>query len=363
MTPFGAYDMAGNVREWCWNEAPEGRILRGGAWNDAVYLFKFLAQASPFERSPRNGFRCALYPAPETIPKTAFEMIEVSEVPDFYKVEPVSDPVFEVIKEQCSYDKTDLNARIEWRDESSTDWVQEKITFDAAYDNERVTAYLFLPRDTPSPYQTVIHFPGMGPFDLIRSSKDLDQYGEFDFNLSFIVKRGRAVLFPVYKGTFERGPTDWWGPPRQLVELGFKMIKDLKRSIDYLETRPDIDSGRLAFNGLSMGGALGAIFLAMEDRLKASILVVGGIFPDGDTSGQINSLPRVRIPTLMLNGRYDLTFPYETSVKPMFDLLRTPKEHKDLKLYETGHFVPRNELIKETLNWLDRYLGPVKRID
>jgi len=56
-----------------------------------------------------------------------------------------------------------------------------------------------------------------------------------------------------------------------------------------------------------------------------------------------------------------MTFPYETMVKPMFDFLGTPKEDKVLKLYDTDHFIPRNEFIKETLAWLDRYLGPVKR--
>jgi len=53
-------------------------------------------------------------------------------------------------------------------------------------------------------------------------------------------------------------------------------------------------------------------------------------------------------------------FPYETSVKPMFDLLGTPDEHKVMKVYETDHIPPRNEYIKEILAWLDRYLGPVK---
>jgi hypothetical protein len=62
----------------------------------------------------------------------------------------------------------------------------------------------------------------------------------------------------------------------------------------------------------------------------------------------------------MINGRYDTNFLYETSIKPMFDLLGTPDEHKDLKLYETDHIPPRNEFIKEILAWLDRYLGPVK---
>jgi len=44
----------------------------------------------------------------------------------------------------------------------------------------------------------------------------------------------------------------------------------------------------------------------------------------------------------------------------MFDLLGTRAQDKRLKLYETDHDPPRNEIIKETLAWLDRYLGPIK---
>ena len=47
------------------------------------------------------------------------------------------------------------------------------------------------------------------------------------------------------------------------------------------------------------------------------------------------------------------------SAKPMVDVLGTPAEHKFQKVYDTDHFVPRNELIKESLAFLDRYLGPV----
>jgi hypothetical protein len=68
----------------------------------------------------------------------------------------------------------------------------------------------------------------------------------------------------------------------------------------------------------------------------------------------------VKIPTLMLNGRYDMTFVYETDVKPMYDLMGTPKDQKELKLYDTDHFIPKNEFIKESLRWLDKYFGPVK---
>ena len=61
----------------------------------------------------------------------------------------------------------------------------------------------------------------------------------------------------------------------------------------------------------------------------------------------------------MLNGRYDLAVPLETSAKPLFHHLGTPAEHKRFQIYETDHFIDRKELIKETLAWLDTYLGPV----
>jgi dipeptidyl aminopeptidase/acylaminoacyl peptidase len=138
--------------------------------------------------------------------------------------------------------------------------------------------------------------------------------------------------------------------------------KDLGRSIDYLETRPEIDSEKLAFYGASWGGEMGAILPALERRVKVSVLAVGGfnlqaVQPEAD---ELNFAKRVTIPVLMLNGKYDFYFPVETSQKPMFRSLGTAPEHKRHIVYDTGHSIPRNELIKETLAWLDRYLGPVE---
>ena len=53
-------------------------------------------------------------------------------------------------------------------------------------------------------------------------------------------------------------------------------------------------------------------------------------------------------------------FPPGSSQEPMFRLVGTAREHKRRTIYETGHDIPRNEMIKESLDWLDRYLGPVK---
>jgi hypothetical protein len=44
----------------------------------------------------------------------------------------------------------------------------------------------------------------------------------------------------------------------------------------------------------------------------------------------------------------------------MFERLGTPSEHKRQVIMEAGHAnLPRGQVIREGLAWLDRYLGPV----
>ncbi|HMF77275.1 MAG TPA: hypothetical protein VK604_16570, partial [Bryobacteraceae bacterium] len=68
---------------------------------------------------------------------------------------------------------------------------------------------------------------------------------------------------------------------------------------------------------------------------------------------------RVRVPVLMLNGRYDFAAPYATLQKPLFQLLGTPERDKRHILFDTGHLITLQDLKREVPNWLDRYLGPV----
>jgi hypothetical protein len=63
----------------------------------------------------------------------------------------------------------------------------------------------------------------------------------------------------------------------------------------------------------------------------------------------------------MINGRHDVKLPLETSQKPLFRLLGTPEGDKRHAVIEGGHVTPMNDVIKHTLDWLDRYLGPVQR--
>ena len=82
--------------------------------------------------------------------------------------------------------------------------------------------------------------------------------------------------------------------------------------------------------------------------------------PEGDT---LNFAPRMKIPVLMLNGRFDFILPVEASQVPMFRTLGAPAKDKRHVIYETAHNVlaERNKVIREVLDWLDRYLGPVQR--
>ena len=362
MSWCGAYDMAGNVKEWCANEATSGRrYIMGGAWDDPTYMFNIPDARSPFERSPGFGFRCAEYVSTGKEAEAAGAPITV-QLRNYGSEKPVSDQLFRAYKDQYSYDKTPLNAKVE-SVQQTEDWRQEKVSFDAAYGGERVTAYLFLPKGASPPFQVVVHFPGAAAAHLRSSAKGLPMYlPDFDF----IIKSGRAVLFPIYKGTFERGggpkPIYWPNTSSTYRDNVIFWSKDLSRSIDYLETRQDINPNELAYEGYSWGAAMGGLLPAVETRFKALILIAPGFFlqerlPEVD---QVNFAPHVKAPVLMLNGRFDFLWPPRISQEPMFRLLGTPTEHKRRVVYDTGHDVPRTEMIKESLNWLDKYLGPVR---
>ena len=193
LTSFGAFDMAGNVREWCWNQTSAGRLVRGGSWGDSTYRFTELSQSPPFERSPKHGFRTVLIENPGTHASAAFAPLEFGHPVDYYAQPPIADEIYEVYKEQFDYDHTALNIRLEMETDSES-WVRETVTFDAAYADERVMAHLFLPKNASPPFQSVIYFPGSAAL-YTPSSENFDAYYEVPVFLSFLIKNGRAVLF------------------------------------------------------------------------------------------------------------------------------------------------------------------------
>jgi eukaryotic-like serine/threonine-protein kinase len=360
---FGIYDIAGNVREWCFNKTENGRFITGGGYDDANYLFGSWSQLPPFDRSQQNGFRCVLFPDKSKITESAYRILIAKGGIDYSKAVPVPENTFRIYRDQFRYDSTALDSKIVEIDETPEDWIEEKVIFNAAYPGPKMTAYLFLPKNTTPPYQTLIFFPGgYAPYKGLKDKSVIDWF--FDF----VLKSGRAILYPAYIGTYDRKADlpdmmDYPNLSRQHTDWVIKYGKDFSRSIDYLETRKDIDITKLGFYGHSWGGLYGGIIPAVEDRLKVNILIVGGYytwgraFPEADA---VNYVPRIKIPTLMLNGRFDLNLPMEIGVLPFFNSLGTPSKDKKLCIYETAHYVPKNDMVREVLGWLDKYLGPVK---
>jgi len=184
--------------------------------------------------------------------------------------------------------------------------------------------------------------------------------------VDFLLRTGHAVLYPVCQGMYERHPASGPAGPNDQRDLFIERAKDVSRTIDYMHTRSDLDRQNLAYYGVSTGAGFGSILLAVESRFKTGILQ-GGSLHLSELSGvlpgevqSINFLSRVKIPILMMNGKDDFLSPLEQSQIPMFRLLGTPGKDKRRVVFDSGHSVPRMELIKEVLAWLDHYLGPVK---
>jgi len=358
ISPYGVYDMAGNVREWCWNESQRGRYIMGGGWNDPGYMFVAPNSLPPFDRSPTNGFRCVRYLGEKGIQELPGRPIEV-QLRDYSKERAVSDDIFRVYAGLYAYDPTELNAVVEKVDESAEDWKMEKITFNAAYGNERMMAYLYLPKKATPPFQTVIYFPGT---DALYQQRTGAERGR---SIDFVMLSGRAALFPVYKSTYERADGYELIPPYTTIAVrdhAIQWMNDLRRSLDYLESRNDIAHDKLGYYGVSLGALAGPNTMALEKRLKVGVLQAGGLtlYQTRPEFAGINFAPRVTVPVLMVNGRDDFLYPVELSQKPLFRLLGSPEKDKRHVILEGGHNMPRNQTIKEILDWLDRYLGPTK---
>src|ERR1017187_936140 len=355
--PWGTYDMAGNVAEWCRNEAGGGsRFILGGTWNTSSADYIEPAYLPPLNRSPDSGFRCVRNTA--DLPAEASAEVR-PRVRDFSHAKSASEEAFRTyIKPMYAYDRTPLNAKAEAVDPESADWRKEKITFDAAYGNERMSAYLFLPAKVQPPYQTVVLFPSARVLNIPMSNT----LGDMKF-IDYVIQSGRAVLYPVYKGTYERPGAAQDNTPTTVAgkELLIQQSKDLGRSIDYLENRPDIDRNRIGYMGVSMGAAAGVIFAALEDRLKAVILLDGGFYAEKVMPGadEADFVPRVKAPVLMISGKFDWIFMGKDA---LYDMFGTPKADKKKLTFNTDHDVSEDRpgLVREVLAWLDKYFGRVR---
>jgi hypothetical protein len=351
MTRYGTYDLPGNVTEWVFNAAGDQRAIIGGNFREASYFYTDIYYISPWTRMDRIGFRCMRY-INDTL-KTDLTGSRPSRIRDFSTAKPVSDEVFDIIKNRYRYQKASLNPRISEKVDSA-DWILESVILEVPYEDTPMPVQVYLPKNSEPPYQTVLFFPWV---DVLY----LDSMEDFDISpLEFFLKSGRAVIWPIYYGTFGRKKIDAQNMQTRTLRFTYEMI-DFQIACDYLESREDIDMDRLAYAGISWGGFMAPYLLALEQRVKAGIVVAFGVLSDGSFPeyDQISYLSRVKIPMLMMNGKYDFDFTMETQ-QAFYEFLGTPEEDKVWKLYEHVHGAPTAAVVNESLAFLDKYFGTIK---
>ncbi|PYS85971.1 MAG: hypothetical protein DMF62_17460 [Acidobacteria bacterium] len=355
MSPYGAYDMAGNVSEWVLNEGSEGFYATGGSWGDPSYTFAQYSSFPGFYSSDKRGFRCSLVKAPSG-DQGGGRLEAVLEIPEYTAS---SNADFQKWSEAYRDTGPEPDARIEETIDTD-DWRREKITYNGA-DGDRVIAYLYLPKNFEGPHQVMHIVPAA---DVENGMRSLPTSIESRFGP--ILKSGRAIFGVVLKGYIERlRPENFVKPEPNTVEyreMVINRVTDERRGLNYLATRPDIDMKHIAFFGPSAGARTGLILAALEDRYVSVLLQGGGVRKtDMQTipeANPINFAPHIRVPKLMSHGKYDEDTPLKTQGEPLYKLLREPKR---MVVFEGGH-VPSTEFLINTINsWLDETLGPVRR--
>ena len=348
--PWGAYDMAGNVKEWCVNETVNGtRFIVGGGWDESAYRFYEPEGRNPWERDRTFGIRL--------MKSMAGASASTGPIPHVYNdpnsLVPVSDEQFELIRNFFRYDRGPIEARVEATDDGSPYWRKETVSY-AGPTGERLRAFFFAPKNARPPYQTVLFFPSSYARE-IPSSDALDLV-----TFEFIVRSGRAVIYPIYEGTYERRRPVQQGSSASR-DRNVLWAKEVFRSIDYLESRPDVDTSRIGYYSLSLGAFFGPIPVALEPRIKVAVFAAGGLrfnpMPEMQTA---NFMPRVKVPVLLINGTNDFQVPPHHR-RRFLELLGTPPENKKLVELEGGHVpIDTRQFFRETLTWYDTHLGPVK---
>jgi dienelactone hydrolase len=355
----GAADMFGNVSEWVWTaRGADQHFTLGLGWSDPAYNASLATAASPWSRLPTQGLRLATYTSGDPDP-SLLEPVAVATV-DYASLTPLTEDAFSILRSLVRYEPTPVRETGE-RVTLPGELEALRVEVETPYSDERLPLFVFEPDGGGPPYQALVWFGGI---NAIANRDNASLYGlDMQFS-SFLRQSGRLVVMPIWTGTFERNDGStlrrFLGSAEGQAEVIRGWTRDLRRTIDYIESRGDVEG--IAYVGLSLGSAVGASMLAHEPRLDTAILWSGGFAASAAPENARNNadlVRRTRLPVLMLNGRHDFLFPLELQ-RVFFELLGTPPEHKRHVVWDAGHFGwPLGEFVRENLDWLDRYLGPV----
>ena len=354
ISAFGCYNMAGNVKEWCLNNSSDGYSITGGSWEDIYYVYGDFGSVPGFYSSKSLGFRCVRnLAAVENDPASA--SINRDHKVETYK--PVAESEYKKLLTYYNYDKRPLNSKVLFREEKEN-WIEEKIEFDCPL-GDRITGFLFLPKNAQEPFQSIVWDPHGAVYELGAPAN-----WSAEILFSGNIKSGRALFVIVPKGS----PSRKWEYGENWPDISTVLYRDRiihwvtenRVGLDYLSTRKEIDMKKLVWLPTSHIDQ-GLIIPAVDSRFHSVVLVACGIYSDSKKAlpeaNPINFVSHYNVPTYLLYGKYDEVMPYNLSVEPFYKLLTN---HKDMQLVNSGHIPPIEIRVPIINNWLDESLGLVK---
>ena len=270
---------------------------------------------------------------------------------------PVDDATFAAIADMFQYDRDlGLDAATIGVWPYRIPYVIEKVAYRSVH-NERVPAYFAHPIE-----QLGQRFPAVL---LVHGSNGFWGKNE-DWVLDWVdvlVRSGRAVLVIDNYGFGERMQNPDIEEerllPYKMRDMVVQSVTDQRRGIDYLQSRSDVDAGKLGLLGGSRGSWIGTMVAGLDHRLAAVVLTVtqecNGSTDDPNLRYRhtLNFVPRITAPTLLVNATQDKPVRSELA-REIMALLRVPKRQA---WYETGHYIAPKTGNREVLEWFNQYLN------
>jgi len=186
--------------------------------------------------------------------------------------------------------KVDLSPKL-IEEKEYDDYIRQRIVY-TTDENLDVPAYVLIPKNASGKLPAVVacHGHGYGSRAIVGLKPDgEDNTGDPGYQKNFaveLVKRGFLVIAPELLGFGDRRlKEDMNKDPNgsschristNLLMLGKTMagvrVYDIIRTIDYLETREDVDSSRIGCMGISGGGLVCAFTSAIDQRIAAAVV-------------------------------------------------------------------------------------------
>jgi dienelactone hydrolase len=270
------------------------------------------------------------------------------------------------------YDSTaplDIQEERRWEEDGAT-WIDFTYASPVGGPGGRVPARLLIPPGAgPFPGMILMHGgPGMLE-DMDSFARAFSQYGAVTIMITSPYRRPGGWEITQYMGN------TWPIFNHRDLEIKIQLILDLRRAIDILEQRPEVDPDRLAYFGVSWGASMGGLLAGIEDRIVAYVLAAGdgGLVehtadpgPDGLNIHFSENWAAEMWPTeplhfvgraapaalLFQNGIYDTFVPPHDALR----FYTAASEPKTMIWYDAGHGLPWS-FVGDAAEWLQPYLG------